>query len=511
MTKIPMCLLFFFLLFAAAAPAQELRSEAWLEDFYQLLSEMSSHYANLEWAAKERRVDLPKLKARTEDRLQHAKNEEDAHRAFAAFVNPLGDAHVEIRWQARAKGGIEPASAPWCDRLGYNQQDNDGGIDWSIFPEYKALYGPDAADFPGGLLRMADGRTIGTIRIGLFSEEAHPALCKQAQQQVGKADDAPCDDKCQDEFELVVSDLLTAALERRLHALQHAGANTILVDITENGGGTNWVEPAARVLTPFPLKSPRLGFVKGEHWATELKDRQALAEADLPKASGEEQAILRRAAEVLKTDIAEASTACDRSVLWSEPPSALHCTQVVAGPLYTSGVLQYAKPGAFAGLRSGEVLFYPGRFRYHEGVNKLPLIVLVDGNTASSAEYFAAMLQDNHAATIIGQVTVGAGCGYTNGGIPTVLKNSGAQVRMPDCIRYRADGSDEVSGVTPDILLPWADRDSKYQESLKLKRWLETAHAGARKAWRASGRHPAMRGRLALHRGVRQGRTDSAN
>ena len=482
MTKIRVCLLLVSLVFAASSAAQEFRTGPWVEDFHQLLSEMSSHYANLEWAAKDRRVNLPKLKARTEDRLQHAKNEEDAHRAFERFVKALGDAHIEIRWQARAKqGGSEPASAPWCERLGYNQQDSDGGIDWSIFPQYKALDGSDAADFPGGLLRMADDRTIGTIRIGLFSEEAHPALCKQAQQQVGKADDAPCDDKCQDDFELVVSDLLTAALERRLHALRQAGANTILVDITENGGGTNWVEPAARVLTPIPLKSPRLGFVKGEHWVGQLKDEQAEVEADLPKASPNDRTLLTRAAEILQKDIAEATGTCDRSVLWSEPPNALHCTQVVAGPLYTSGVLPYAKPGAFKGLQSREVLFSPGRYHYDEGANRLPVIVLVDGNTASSAEYFAAMLQDNHAAQIVGQLTVGAGCGYTNGGIPTVLKNSGAQVKMPDCVRYRADGTDEVSGVTPDALLPWADRDSKYQESAKLKRWLEKAYGRRRK------------------------------
>jgi C-terminal processing protease CtpA/Prc len=41
-----------------------------------------------------------------------------------------------------------------------------------------------------------------------------------------------------------------------------------------------------------------------------------------------------------------------------------------------------------------------------------------NGARKSAAEYFAAILKDNKAATIIGELTGGAGCGSTNGGIP---------------------------------------------------------------------------------------------
>jgi len=90
-------------------------------------------------------------------------------------------------------------------------------------------------------------------------------------------------------------------------------------------------------------------------------------------------------------------------------------------------------------------------------------MVLVDQGTWSSAEYFAAMLRDNNAATIIGAPTGGAGCGYTNGGIQTFLKNSRAKVKIPDCVRLRADGTNEVAGITPDVLIPWRPNDSRYQ------------------------------------------------
>jgi hypothetical protein len=45
---------------------------------------------------------------------------------------------------------------------------------------------------------------------------------------------------------------------------------------------------------------------------------------------------------------------------------------------------------------------------------------------------------------------------------------------MPDCVRLRADGSNEVAGITPDILVPWANRDSEYQRVNKLVTTLET-------------------------------------
>jgi len=90
-------------------------------------------------------------------------------------------------------------------------------------------------------------------------------------------------------------------------------------------------------------------------------------------------------------------------------------------------------------------------------------MVMVDQGTWSSAEYFAAMLRDNDAATIIGEPTGGAGCGYTNGGIQTFLKNSRAKVKIPDCIRLRVDGTNEVEGITPDVLIAWRPNDSGYQ------------------------------------------------
>lgn len=57
----------------------------------------------------------------------------------------------------------------------------------------------------------------------------------------------------------------------------------------------------------------------------------------------------------------------------------------------------------------------------------------------------------DHEKTAIGERTYGAGCGYLNGGIRFQLPNTGLDVRVPDCVRVRANGENEVVGIEPNI------------------------------------------------------------
>ncbi|MGQ0560734.1 MAG: S41 family peptidase, partial [Gemmatimonadota bacterium] len=96
------------------------------------------------------------------------------------------------------------------------------------------------------------------------------------------------------------------------------------------------------------------------------------------------------------TPIALASprVACDLSPIWSG--NRVACWNVVEKPRYRTDAY-------LSELRQPQP--YDGK-----------LYIMVDENTASASELFAAVLQDNRAATIIGTKTVGVGCGYTNGG-----------------------------------------------------------------------------------------------
>ena len=73
----------------------------------------------------------------------------------------------------------------------------------------------------------------------------------------------------------------------------------------------------------------------------------------------------------------------------------------------------------------------------------------------------------NKAAVIIGAPTAGAGCGHTRGGTPTTLTHSHGILELPDCARFRRDGSNEVRGIDPDILIGFRVTDGMGRKGLR--------------------------------------------
>jgi C-terminal processing protease CtpA/Prc len=155
------------------------------------------------------------------------------------------------------------------------------------------------------------------------------------------------------------------------------------------------------------------------------------------------------------------------------------CSWLGSG-FYGSGLLESADPATLHGKPWASLVFTPIQFPYEEGVWNGPLIVLIDSGTGSAAEEFAAALRDNHAAVLLGAPTVGAGCGHTNGGTPTTLRNSGAVLELPDCVRFRADGSNEVMGVQPDVLVGLRREDGAHRRASLLQAKLADAIARAK-------------------------------
>lgn len=460
-------LLPFFLLFIVCrnASGQDFDKSPWLADFIQLKQELASHYANLDWAVAARGLDLKQLSERTETLLQQAKNEAEAKKAFETFLNAFGDGHLTIQWAKKAAPATPPdtATAPveLCTRLRFQSVNLASRIPFTLLKSYTEIKNDDSKYFSIGVLKIGS-RNVGIIRIGVFSEYLYPDLCEIVAKEMQLSNAAQCNEACEERIALRAANILSAALARQVEVLKSQKINLLVVDITGNGGGTNWTEAAARMLTSKRLQSPRQEFIRHEHWTRQLKNRLAVVEGDLSTASATHRHQLQKAAEKLKMAITQSEQPCDRSVVWENGKPA--CNLVVDTPrLYPQSILGYAAPGALPALPSSNYLFYPSRYVYKEGVYTGKLVVLVDANTWSSAEYFTAMLKDNDAATIIGQPTGGAGCGYTNGGIPAVLKHSGANVKIPDCVRLRADGTNEVEGITPDLIVPWRYTDNGYQ------------------------------------------------
>ena len=102
-------------------------------------------------------------------------------------------------------------------------------------------------------------------------------------------------------------------------------------------------------------------------------------------------------------------------------------------------------------MAAADRLFSPSEYSYREGAWRGAIVVLIDRHSASATELFAALLRDNGAATVLGERSYGAGCGYTNGGVTLDLPSLALTLRAPDCARFRASGENERAGITPDL------------------------------------------------------------
>lgn len=455
-------------------PPPAFESAGWVADLEQVRQEMSTRYANLEWAVTEREAPLGPLFAVGRQRLEAARSEAEAREVLDRLERYLGDGHVDVVWPrpggpaAPAAGSGQADDRPPCERLGFQADDRDGGAVARGLPGYRPLGGDSG--FPAGVVDV-EGRTVGVIRIALFSPQAHPAACAAALAELTPAGQ-PCDEACMKRLWRRSADRVTADFSDRLRALSAAGATTLLVDIAGNGGGTEWVEAVARTVTPVRLRSARIGFVRHPHWVEALAaGERRMREAAVGQPPGD-RARLERYAAAYAAARTQAEQPCDPAPLFEG--RAMDCEWLGSGDLYSTGPEATLDP-AIVGKPWAAEVFTPLAFAFQPGVWDGPLVVLVDGATASASEQFAAVLQDNSAAVILGAPTRGAGCGHTRGGLDGVLQHSGATLRLPDCARFRADGSNEVSGIDPDILIGFRENDGPARRVTRLAAALPAA------------------------------------
>ncbi|MGH7606389.1 MAG: S41 family peptidase, partial [Gemmatimonadales bacterium] len=253
------------------------------------------------------------------------------------------------------------------------------------------------------------------------------------------------------------SDALARKVAHRVEALRAAGIDALVVDVTGNGGGSEWVDPVTRIFTAKPLRAMRVTGVRHPREVTSAAERLAAVEGRMsdPALSNSSLVLLAVAHRRLAAVLAELQAPCDRAALWEGRDPG--CTQTVTAPTYATGVFDHLPDDALTDVPDRGELYSPFGRDVPAGVWTGPLYVLANAGSASATEAFVAMLQDNGAAKVLGERTYGAGCGYTDGGLPIELPNSGLVVWMPDCARFRIDGTNEIEGIEPDIPLPWSD------------------------------------------------------
>ncbi|MEA3014423.1 MAG: hypothetical protein QOD42_2968 [Sphingomonadales bacterium] len=456
----------------------------WLDDLAQARAAIETRYANLEWLLTERELDLDALFARARAALGNARSDGEAVAIFNRLVQRIGDGHVGIEWPrpAAAPAAAAPPAVPppaptaagFCRARGYASPSNAAGLAPAL-----SGYAPlgTADPLPAGTIPAAGGRA-GILRIAVFDPHGSPELCADAVAALAIPLDRPCDEACDNRIVTHAYRQLGIAMQDRLARLREAGARTLIVDITGNGGGSEWTEAAARMLSRRPLQSARLGFVRGPHWERLWRELAGRLRAAAGGAGAADRARLLGWAGEADAARAEAQRRC--------PPTGDPACPWLGRAGFATGLVGRAPSGGFAGRDWAVHVFNPAQHSYVDGAWDGPVIVLTDQETWSAAEQFAALLQDNRAALILGARTGGAGCGHTWGGTPTRLTNSGATLALPDCVRFRADGSNEVRGIIPDQLLPWRANDGRAFRARLLEAALPAAIDAAAALYRRS-------------------------
>ena len=245
----------------AAVPVSAAEREAWLADYAGLKASMQQGYANLDWIVGHRGLDLAALDRETIERLRAAQGRADAVSAIDDFFTAFHDPHfrpargrapeVSLRnatgqapggnTDEDAAAGDEPLSQS-CTELDYKSEAPKGIFDHASLKDWAPLESPYFTAGTSG--RMA------LLRIASFDERNYLSACEATWRPYRTAR----------ETQLATRAALQDELTRLAGVLSSARAEVLAIDVTGNGGGSEWSEEAAALFSAGELTrpSPRL-------------------------------------------------------------------------------------------------------------------------------------------------------------------------------------------------------------------------------------------------------------
>lgn len=454
----------------ASGPPETFDRSAWQEDFAQLKQSLQDNYANLAWVGSTSSgVDLPTLDQATVQALSRAKNDAEASSAIRSFVNGFRDGHFsELAYLAvnpdAAAEPDQPVLDPTkpqagCAALGFSSNSQVGfSLPLEMLPDFELVGDGLASTFRTGIVRR-DGRALGIVRIQAFRARGFPMTCLHAWSQLRESGTPITADALLKIRNAVwVGDLADAIAK-----LREQGADALVIDVGRNDGGDDSGDWLARLFTTEPVRSARLMMVDAPITARYFGDEGEDLDEALGKASSVEakSALSQASAYFAGQKDLIGKGQCDMSWVWQEQRtwSPTACNHLLPAG-YAAGFSPGLAKGAYSDRAVASALSSASRLDQWFGVWSGPTYVLTDRRSYSSAEMFAAVMQDNHIAKVVGARTGGDGCGFMLTGDPVVLQHSRLRFRMPNCMRLRADGSNEKAGISPDIAVLPAEGES---------------------------------------------------
>lgn len=471
------------------AHARGFDAAAWQRDYAELKKTLERDYANLAWfASPESGVNLPRLDRLTRQALASARSDREARQAIENFVSAFKDGHfsllpdvvaatasAEAAVSARPLDAADPAAT--CAALGYLPTARIAfSLPLESLPNFQLMADGTATVYRAGLATAVDGRKIGVIRIQNFTDRAFPASCMQGLQTLKSRGAAVGESALRD----AADSRWHAGLAEQIAALEAAGMTALLIDVGSNSGGNDSGDLFPRLLTDKPVRSARLRMAASAAARGYADEQLQSLEAALKSAvPAEARAALAQAREFFLQAKAAAGHPCDMAWVWTrqQPWDQPGCKRLVDVG-FAGGFAATLPRGAFGDQTIAYRLSSPSSADDLWAMWAGPLYVLTDGRTYSSAEMFTAVVQDNALGKTVGATTGGDGCGFMSGDQPKVLAHSRLRLRMPDCMRLRADGRDEVAGIAPDLPVLATDGEDARQRA---ERMLETVAADLRR------------------------------
>jgi hypothetical protein len=432
--------------------------DGWLSDYADLKTLIQLHYPGLDWAVTEGGLDLHRLDARTTRRLQRAKSRREKERILGDFMRAFHDGHLALLRPEpepgellRAKITISASTVPAtaCEALGYEKSDDsDPHFDFSRVSVFHPL--PGGGPFPATVARLF-GRSIGLLRIPSFGTSHYGDTCASEWERFRADLRTTCESACRSDFRSAMTDRLLDELGARIGQMRDEGVDLLAVDLRGNHGGSGTLAAAAaELLAGRPLPDPATFVIADRGTVVTLEREKRVLSRALALCPGHSAPRRDLEAAYWSVDraIAEAGVPCDRSGVWSDWGVRPSCSGLVPFRQIddlTAAEFERSTPRTESIRAAGDSSF-PARPRWRGR-----LAVLTDNGTGSAAEQLAGVLQDYHAAAVVGRRTAGAGGGWMLGRGYWELRHSHLRVYIPDHASFRRDGTSYQAGIAPDV------------------------------------------------------------